>query len=62
MRTGINDWKNLKTAFGDQIDEYERSFDDFDPYESYEDKTEPVIQFLSLLMLLNDIFVRFQEI
>ena len=62
MRIGINLSKQIKTAFGDQMEEFERTSDDFDLFESFHNENEPVVQFLSILMLLNDIFMRFQEI
>ncbi len=62
MRIGINLSKQIKTVFKDQIDEFESFNRDFDPLESSHDENEILIQFLSILMLLNDIFIRFQEI
>jgi len=62
MRIGINLSKQIKTAFEDQTDEFERTYDEFDLVESYRDGNEQIVKFLSILMLLNDIFVRFQEI
>lgn len=62
MRIGVNLSKQIKTAFEDQMEECENTYDEFDLLESYHDENEQLVKFLSILMLLNDIFIRFQEI
>lgn len=52
MRLLSNFVKEFKTNF-EQITE---------DFEDYEDQNSDLIMFLSMLMLLNDIFIKFQEI